>query len=116
MSCRVDWWCPNCSNAASFRGTGKFQFGLCDPCRCQWQMFGSPEIDASSAKDPDYLEAFVYGYRLVTRRLDEIRPPVKLSGFDRAIISKWAHLFVGEPRRQSAPSSRREARRQHPQY
>ena len=78
----VDWWCPVCFDVASFRGTGKFQFGHCKACRCQWLMFVSSRIGPTSATDPDFLEAFVPGYRLVARRPGDIRPP-----------SEWAAIW-----------------------
>jgi hypothetical protein len=83
MLCQVDWWCPKCGEAPSFRGMRRLQFGHGNACRCQWLMFGSAEIGPTSAAEPDYLETFILGYRFVTRRRDEIRPPMERPELDR---------------------------------
>ena len=87
MECEPDWWCPDCGSAASFRGTGKFQFGHCNACRCQWLMFASAKIGPTSASDSDYLEAFIPSYRLVRRRRDAVRP-LSLATIDPASLAE----------------------------
>ena len=94
MSCRVDWWCPNCSKAASFRGTGKFQFGLWRPMPVPMANVWFPETTPVPPKIQTFLKHLCTGDRLVTRRRHQNRR--RLSNFRGLIqpLSQSGLIFL----------------------